>query len=472
MLLTFLSSINDVLWNKIVLWFLLFAGVFFTINLRFIQIRHFASAFTTLVRSKKTKGKQISSFQALCTSLAQRVGTGNLAGVATALTYGGEGAIFWMWVTAFLGASTAYAESTLAQIFKIKKADGTFYGGPAYYIHAGLRSRTLAIIFSLSLVIAMGFVFNGVQSNTIAEGLSKGFQIDPLLSGIVLAVLSSLIIFGGKKRIAQVAEVLVPFMALLYLLMTLVVLLMHWNEVPALLARIVNAAFNTDAAIGGVAGHTIKEAFRFGVARGLFSNEAGWGSAPNAAASADVSHPAQQGLVQMIAVYIDTMLICTSTAILILLAPPEKSLTGIALTQTAAAYHFGDIGTILIGIAITLFGFTTILGNTFYGEANIQFISRRNSVIYGYRFVVLLVVVLGALAEVPVVWEMADIMSAVMTIINLVSILLMAAIIKKATKHYDVKFLKNNDVGFSFSQIGLVQNDNFRFAFDERRGEK
>lgn len=471
MFVSILSSINDILWNHVVLWLLLFAGVFFTIHLRFVQFRLFAKSIEALFLKSTRNKKQISSFGALCTSIAQRVGTGNLAGVAAAITYGGEGAIFWMWITALLGSSTAFAESTLAQVFKIKKNDGTFFGGPAYYIHAGLRSKALAIAFSISLIVAMGFVFNGLQSNTVAQGLSAGFGIDPVICGAMLAIFSALIIFGGKKRISRVAQILVPIMALSYLAMTFYVLSTNLLEIPALLGRIFTAAFAMKAAVGGVLGHTIKEAIRHGVARGLFSNEAGWGSAPNAAASADVEHPVQQGLVQMVAVYIDTLLICTSTAILILLAKDlDPNLTGIALTQSAAMFHFGPVGKVFIGVAIVLFGFTTILGNTFYGEANVLFISKKPAAIFVYRILILMMVVIGSLLDVPVVWQMADLMSAIMTLINLSSIILMATIINKTTRHYSHRFC-TDQTGFSFDQIGLIHVSDYHFAYDDDKND-
>lgn len=462
-----MTYLNDILWERVVLWFLLVAGLFFTIALRFVQVRLFGNAIKALLESKTTSSKQISSFQALCTSLAQRVGTGNLAGVASALTYGGEGAIFWMWMTALLGSSTAFAESTLAQVFKLKKSDGTFYGGPAYYIHAGLRSKWLAIVFSISLIVAMGFVFNGVQSNTIAQGLMVGFGVSPLYCGLATAFLSAFIIFGGKRRISQVAEVLVPIMALSYLAMTAFVVVKNIHLVPDLFARIFAAALSPKAALGGVVGHTVKEAIRHGVARGLFSNEAGWGSAPNAAASADVEHPVQQGLVQMLAVYIDTLLICTSTAFIILLASGlDQNTTGIALTQAAAEFHFGYIGRVFVGIAIVLFGFTTILGNTFYGEANVQFIFDHPRAVQVYRVMVLVMVVVGSVLSVPVVWQMADLMSAIMILINLSSIMLMAGIIKKTTIHFQSKQL------FGFSSIGLQNHTTYNFAFNDVPADK
>lgn len=469
MLLELLTLINNFLWNHIVLWVLLLAGLFFTLHLRFVQLRYFKQSILALLGSHDPKSKNISSFQALCTSLAQRVGTGNLAGVATAITYGGQGAVFWMWMTAILGASTSFAECTLAQVFKVKNKDGTFYGGPAYYIHAGLKSKFVAIIFSIFIIIAMGFVLNGVQSNTIAQGLLSAFSIDPLTSGLVLAVFTALIIFGGKKRIAQIASTLVPFMALFYLSLTFIVIALHLEEIPGLLANIFRDAFSSHSLIGGFMGHSVKDAFRYGVARGLYSNEAGWGSAPNAAASAVVDHPAQQGMVQMLAVYIDTLLICTSTAILILLAPDiDLRLTGIALTAQAANIHFGTFGHFFIAIAIVLFGFTTILGNTFYGEANIQFLSKKRAHILLYRITVLGMVVLGAVAQVPVIWQMADLMSALMTIINLSSIVLMAKIVKKTAHHFSEQFLANNERTFSLQAIDIRNTSSYDLAYDKK----
>ncbi|MCA9507840.1 MAG: sodium:alanine symporter family protein [Myxococcales bacterium] len=467
MILDLITNMNDFLWNKIVLWFLLLAGLFFTLYLRFVQVRFLKQSIVALLGSNKTGIKQISSFQALCTSLAQRVGTGNLAGVATAITYGGQGAIFWMWITAILGASTSFAECTLAQVFKVKRKDGSFYGGPAYYIHIGLGSKTIAAIFSVFMIVAFGFVFNGVQSNTIAQGLLSAFSLNPLICGILLALGASVIIFGGQQKIAQIAAKLVPFMALFYLSLTLIVMLSHYHEIPLLIGNIIDDAFSSEALVGGLVGHSIKDAFRYGVARGLFSNEAGWGSAPNAAASAAVDHPVQQGIVQMLAVYIDTLFICTSTAFLILLAPGiDMNASGIVLTQNAALIHFGTFGHFFIAIAIIFFGFTTILGNTFYGESNIRFMSNKKIYITLYRISVLLVVIFGALAQVPLIWQMADFISAFMAIINLSSIILLAGIIKKTAQHFAEQFLINND-NFSLSVIDIHDKSSYDLAYDD-----
>lgn len=472
MVLAFLTGLNDILWNYLVLGLLLSGGIFFSIRLRFVQIFYLKPAIRELLARDKATKNQISSFQALCTSLAQRVGTGNLAGVATALSSGGEGAIFWMWITALLGASTSFAECTLAQVFKIKNPNGAFLGGPAYYIQAGLRSKLFAVIFSIAMILSMGFVLNGVQSNTIAQGLHFSLHLDPAISGLFIALAVSLVIFGGIKRISQVAEVLVPFMALFYLGLVGFVVLTNFDKLPDIFFRIIDHAFSPKAAMGGFFGHTVKEAFRYGVARGLYSNEAGWGSAPNAAASANVRHPVQQGLVQMVAVYIDTLLICTATALLILLAPANKSLTGIALTSQAATYHFGPIGHFFIGTAMILFGFTTILGNAFYGEVNIRYLSENQTLLNAYRLFVILAVFTGALSEVQLIWQMTDVMSGFMTIINMVSIILLSGIVMRTFTHYKTAFLPHQDP-FIMGKIGLkIIHTDFNFAFQIDKKDK
>ncbi len=468
MVLDYLIFINDFLWNNLVLWVLLLGGIFFSVYLGLVQIKQIGKALKLLLHNKKTSQKQLSSFQALCTSLAQRVGTGNLAGVATAISAGGEGAIFWMWVTALLGGATSFAECSLAQVFKVKAKDGSFYGGPAYYIHMGLKSKTLAVIFSLFLIISMGFVLNAVQSNTIAQGLKSSFSLNSSHVGLVLAFFSGLVIFGGLKRISVVAQFLVPFMALFYLLLTAFVLVKYFTLLPDLFLRIINKAFGIESITGGVIGHGVKQAFRYGVARGLYSNEAGWGSAPNVAASAHVDHPAQQGFMQMIAVYIDTLVICSCTAVMILLAPNiDLSETGIALTQQAAFIHFGNYGTIFIAIAVMLFGFTTILGNTFYGEINIGFLSTKKRYIFIYRLLVLLMVFGGTISQVPLVWVMADIMSACMTLINMTVIIILSNIALKTLKDFSFKTKHHKKIDFCLQDIGL-EITSYDLAFNKK----
>ena len=455
--------INNLLWNYAALWILLFGGLYFSFCLRFVQITYFITALKSLINQKKSS-HHISSIQALCTSLAQRVGTGNLAGVATALSAGGEGAIFWMWVSAILGSATSFVECSLAQIFKVNKKEG-FFGGPAYYMHKGLNNKKIAVLFSFLLIISMGFVLNAVQSNTVTQGLAYALKINNLNNiAIVISIISGLIIFGGLKRIAKAAELVVPIMALIYLLLTIWVIINNFSLLPAVIIKIFNKAFSWQSLGGGVLGVSIKEAFRYGVARGLYSNEAGWGSAPNAAASALVNHPVEQGLLQMIAVYIDTLLICSCTAFMILLAPIDiHASSGIALTQQAASFHFGDMGNLFIAIAIILFGVTTILGNTFYGEVNIKFLSSQKEYIIIYRLIVIMIIFLGSLIEVPLIWQMADMISAIMTIINMICIILLGHLAQKALTHFaDIK----NRSSFSLSDIDLHLEDE-ELAFNQ-----
>lgn len=463
MFLDLVVTINDFLWNNLVLWLLFAGGIFFSLKLSLVQVVLFPQGIKSIFSKQLTNNKQLSSFQALCTSVAQRVGTGNLAGVATAISAGGEGAVFWMWITAILGGATSFAECTLAQVFKIQHHDGSFYGGPAYYIRIGLKSKYLAVMFSLLLIIAMGFVLNAVQSNTIAQGLKTSLGFDELKVGFLLAIFCCLVVFGGVKRISVVAEVLVPIMAIFYLALTLYVIIGHASLLPTVLGKIFSKAFSFNAAAGGVLGHTVKQAFRYGVSRGLYSNEAGWGSAPNAAACAKVNHPAEQGLVQMIAVYIDTLLICSSTAFMILLAPDiDLSLTGIALTQSAANSHFGALGGFFISAAMVLFGFTTILGNTFYGEINVRFLTQNPLVIQCYRLLVVAMVVVGSISHVLLVWELADLMSAMMTMINFFAILALSGITVKTLQHF-----KKSPNSFSLKDIGVFAEQKFSLAFEK-----
>ncbi|MGL5221305.1 MAG: alanine/glycine:cation symporter family protein, partial [Plesiomonas shigelloides] len=310
-----ISFVNDLLWGSVLIYFLLGAGLFFTLRLGFLQIRHFGHMFSILRRSRRSDDSGISSFQALCTSLAARVGTGNLAGVAVALTLGGPGAIFWMWVVAFIGMATAFVESTLAQLYKTKDDQGNYRGGPAYYMEKGLGMRRMGVLFSIFLIIAFGLVFNAVQSNSIAQAMHVAFGVPQLGVGIGLVVLTAVIIFGGVRTIARVAELIVPVMALVYLLLALYVVGINISKLPDVIALIVKSAFGWQEAAAGTLAYTISQAMINGVKRGLFSNEAGMGSAPNAAAAASPypPHPASQGYVQMLGVFMDTIVICTAT---------------------------------------------------------------------------------------------------------------------------------------------------------------
>ena len=421
-----ISSINDVLWSYILVTLLLGCAFWFTIRSRFVQFRMMGEMIRLLGDSpKKADGheKHISSFQAFAVSLASRVGTGNLAGVVTAITVGGPGAVFWMWLIALLGSSSAFVESTLAQLYKRKGKD-SFVGGPAYYMEKGLKARWMGILFAILISITFGFAFNSVQSNTICAAWEKAFGIDPVWMGIVLTAVTLLIIFGGIHRIARVSGVIVPVMALGYIILALGVVLFNLGKLPDVICLIVSNAFGWEQALGGGIGATLMQ----GIKRGLFSNEAGMGSAPNVAATAHVTHPVKQGLIQALGVFTDTLIICTCTAFIILFSgvSTQTSLNGIQLTQEALTAEVGSAGGIFIALAILLFAFSSIIGNYYYGEANILFITRRKPVLVAYRLLVSAMVLCGALMSLDLAWSLADIMMGLMTICNLIAIAILS----------------------------------------------
>lgn len=421
-----ISSINDVLWSYILIIMLLGCAFWFTIRSRFVQFRMIREMIRLLGDSpKKADGheKHISSFQAFAVSLASRVGTGNLAGVATAITVGGPGAIFWMWIIALIGSSSAFVESTLAQLYKRRGKD-SFVGGPAYYMEKGLKARWMGILFAVLISITFGFAFNSVQSNTICAAWDKAFGIDPVWMGIILTAVTLLIIFGGIHRIAKVSGVIVPVMALGYIILALGVVLFNLGKLPDVIRLIVSNAFGWEQALGGGIGATLMQ----GIKRGLFSNEAGMGSAPNVAATAHVSHPVKQGLIQALGVFTDTLIICTCTAFIILFSgvSTQTSLNGIQLTQEALTAEVGSTGGIFIALAILLFAFSSIIGNYYYGEANILFITRRKPVLVAYRLLVSAMVLCGSLMSLDLAWSLADIMMGLMTICNLIAIAILS----------------------------------------------
>lgn len=438
-----ISFVNDLLWGSVLIYFLLGAGLFFTLRLGFLQIRHFGHMFSILRRSRRSDDSGISSFQALCTSLAARVGTGNLAGVAVALTLGGPGAIFWMWVVAFIGMATAFVESTLAQLYKIKDDQGNYRGGPAYYMEKGLGMRRMGVLFSIFLIIAFGLVFNAVQSNSIAQAMHVAFGVPQLGVGIGLVVLTAVIIFGGVRTIARVAELIVPVMALVYLLLALYVVGINISKLPDVIALIVKSAFGWQEAAAGTLAYTISQAMINGVKRGLFSNEAGMGSAPNAAAAASPypPHPASQGYVQMLGVFMDTIVICTATAAIILTSgtlETGQGMSGIDLTQRALSTAVGDWGAIFIAVAVFFFAFTSIIANYAYAETNLVFLEHNgNKRLLMFRGMVLGMVIFGAVAELPIVWAMADISMGLMALTNLIAILLLSGTAIKLAKDYN-----------------------------------
>ena len=373
-----LDLLNDLIWSKLLIVMLIGLGLFFTIASRFVQFRYFGSMFRIFSEAFQRQPGQLSSFQALMLSVAGRVGAGNIAGVSVAIMLGGPGAIFWMWVVALVGMATSYFECSLAQLYKRREPDGTYRGGPAFYIQHGLGQRWLGIVVSLLLLVTFGFGFNAVQSFTVASSLHDTFGLPTIASGLILTVVIGLIIFGGIKRIAQFADVLVPIMAFSYIGMALVVIGMNFGEVPATFALIVKSAFGLEPAFAGGIGAAIM----MGVKRGLFSNEAGLGSAPNVAAVAEVKHPAAQGIVQSLSVFIDTLLVCTSTALIILLSgvyQPGSEMAGVVLTQTALAAEVGEWGRVFVSIALLLFVFTTLIYNYYLGENALGFFTEKRS---------------------------------------------------------------------------------------------
>ncbi|MCD8044906.1 MAG: alanine:cation symporter family protein [Tannerellaceae bacterium] len=420
-----LTVINDFFWTYLLIGLLLGCAAWFTLKTRFVQFRMFGEMIRLLGDSgnRHTEGeKHISSFQAFAVSLASRVGTGNLAGVATAIAVGGPGAVFWMWVIALLGAASAFVESTLAQLYKVKGKD-SFVGGPAYYIQKGLGLPWMGILFAVLISVTFGFAFNSVQSNTICAAWEEAFGIDVALLGSIITVLTLVIIFGGIQRIAKVSSIVVPVMAVGYILLALVIVVVNYAEIPAVIKLIVANAFGLREFAGGAIGATLMQ----GIRRGLFSNEAGMGSAPNVAATADVSHPVKQGLIQTLGVFSDTLVICTCTAFIILFshASLDSDVSGVQLTQQALSNEIGSFGTIFVAIAILLFAFSSIIGNYYYGEANIRFITGRRWVLNVYRLLVGGMVLFGAVASLELVWSLADVTMGLMTLCNLVAIILL-----------------------------------------------
>nr|WP_289072804.1 alanine/glycine:cation symporter family protein [uncultured Halomonas sp.] len=442
-----MMPISNFIWSYILVYLLLGAGLLFTIMTRGMQFRMFRH-MAHVTFTARGAGDGISGFQAFATSMAARVGTGNLAGVALALWIGGPGAIFWMWVTALVGFATSFIESTLAQVYKHRNEDGVFRGGPAFYIERCLGWRWLGSLFAVFLIIAYGLAFNAAQSNTIAQGMSGAFGIPNWLTGVVIAALAGVVIYGGLKSVARTAEKIVPVMAIAYLLVALWILFANLSAVPDMLSLIVMSAFGLGPAVGGAAGYAIKAAMENGIKRGLFSNEAGMGSTPNAAAQATVKHPAAQGLVQSFGVFVDTIVICSCTAVVILLSgvyerllseSPGESIEGIQLTQDAMVDHLGGFGEIFIAIAILFFAFTSILANFSFSSVNIEYLFRRHAkkAVGVFKIVIIAMVLLGSVAELSVVWDFADLAMGLMATTNLFAILLMAPIAVSVLKDYE-----------------------------------
>lgn len=437
------SDINGFLWGMYCLIPLLCGvGIYFTLKLDFIQIRRFGmavkSTFGQLTLHGERAGKHgMSSFQSLATAIAAQVGTGNLAGAATAIAAGGPGAIFWMWIAAFFGMATIFAEAVLAQTYKTRDDAGHVTGGPAYYISKGLGSRKLAVFFSISLIIALGFIGNMVQSNSIADAFQKAFSVPPLLIGVVMAGLAAFVFFGGMGRIAAFTEKVVPIMAGLYLLGGLIVLVANADQLIPAFKMIIVGAFDPSAATGGLIGASVKEAMRYGVARGLFSNEAGMGSTPHAHAVANVKYPAQQGFVAIVGVFVDTFIVLNMTAFVIFVTGTlDGSTTGIALTQKAFETGLGSFGLSFVAVCLFFFAFSTIIGWYFFGEQNIKFLFGTRGTT-PYRIIVMAFIVLGSVLQVNLVWELADMFNGLMVLPNLIALVGLSKVVGMALKDYD-----------------------------------
>lgn len=436
-----IDFLNNIFWGYVLIYGLLAVGVFFTFRLGFLQFLHFGELIRSIRGSRESDESGISPFQALCTSLASRVGTGNLAGVAVALYLGGAGAIFWMWMVALVGMATAYSESTLAQLYKVRDGKGQYRGGPAFYISKGLKAPWAGGVFSVCLIISFGLVFNAVQANSIADAMEGAFGFSKMWVGLAIAFFAGLVIFGGLRSIARFAEVIVPFMAAAYVLMALIVVVLNLPEVPGVLASIVKSAFGLEEAAGGAAG-SVTAAMLNGIKRGLFSNEAGMGSAPNVAATATPAphHPSSQGMVQAMGVFIDTIVICTATAIMILLSgvlEPGSGITGTQLTQQAMQTHIGAAGTYFIAVAIMFFAFTSIVANYSYAENALTFLGIGNTAgLTVLRVAALGMVVWGSMQAVATVFDAADASMGLMATINLIAIMLLSGTVVKLTKDY------------------------------------
>ena len=443
------QNVSGFVWNSLLIFLLVGTGIFYTIKLKFIQVRKFGEGYTKVVKGVNLNGEAagadgMSSFQSLATAVAAQVGTGNLAGAATAIAAGGPGAIFWMWISAFFGMATVYSEAVLGQVYK-KKIGGEVIGGPAFYISEGLGenwfSKGLAAFFGLSCILALSFMGNAVQSNSIAAAFSNEFPIPPVYIGIGVAVVSGFIFWGGTQRIASFTEKIVPLMAGLYVGASIIIILMNFSHIIPAVKMIFVGAFNPTAVMGGAFGITIKQAVRFGVARGLFSNEAGMGSTPHAHAVAKVDHPCEQGAVAIITVFIDTFVVLTCTALVIIMNVDltdkalMDSIPGIALTQAAFKMSFGNFGGIFIAVCLFFFALSTIIGWYYFGVANVKYLFG-NKAMNIYKVIVICFILLGSLVKVDLVWNLSDLFNGLMALPNLIALLVLYKLVVKATDEY------------------------------------
>ena len=462
------ENTSNFMYSYLLIILLLTVGLYFTFRTRFVQLRMLGESIR-LVTEKSSDKNSVSAFQALMVSTASRVGTGNIVGVANAIAIGGYGAVFWMWIIALIGGASAFIESTLAQIYKKRDENGGSYGGPAYYIEAALKSRWLGVVFAVALVATYAVGFNMLCSYNLVTSLSQySFYSDPetslvpMICGAILAVLVAICVMGGGKRIVKVTSFLVPVMGVTYIVMALIVMVLNAGMLPSVFKAIFVSAFDFKAIFGGFAG----SALMHGIKRGLYSNEAGVGSAPNAAAAADVSHPVKQGLVQMLSVFIDTLLVCTATAMMCLSSGivPSESLPGAPFVQTALATNFGSFGYYFVTFALLLFAFTTLLGNLFYCEGCLNYIAKRTlskKSMLAFNLAACVVVFLGALLDFGLVWNLADVLMGIMALINLPVIVLLGRPALAALKDYTAQRKAGQNPVFKASAIGLRQQTDF-----------
>ncbi len=422
-----LDTISTNLYTGLLAWLLIATGVWFTVRTRAVQLRLFAHMVRSITSSRGDVGDGISSFQAFAVGLASRVGTGNIVGVAIAITMGGPGAVFWMWLVALVGMATGFVESTLAQLYKVSHPDGSFRGGPAYYIYRGLGSRTWASMFAVVITFVFGFAYEATQANAISGVMNSAFGADHRLTAAVLVLITVPVVFKGIKRVAKVTEWLAPLMALVYVVVALLVIVLNISAVPGALVSIVKGAFGVDQAFWGLGGGFMAAALN-GVKRGLFSNEAGEGSVPNAAAAATVHHPVQQGFVQSMGVFVDTVVVCTATALIILLSGVYDPATATseaasALTSKSVAAVMGPWAEYLMAVVVFVFAYSSLLGNYAYAEVNMDFLRGVGKKNYGVRAMIVVATAVGAMASLDFVWSLSDVVMGVMAIINIIAIL-------------------------------------------------
>lgn len=466
-----IQFINDLVWSNALIALCIITGLYFSFATRFLQLRHIKQMVSLLFKGKASD-KGVSSFQAFAIAISGRIGTGNIAGVATAIAMGGPGAVFWMWLIAFVGAASAFIEATLGQIYKTIK-DGEYRGGPAYYIEKGLGMKWYAVLFAVATIISCSLLLPGVQSNSISVGMNTAFSIPPFYTGCIVASLLALIIFGGVKRIGKVAEIVVPFMALAYILMAVVIIGMNVKEIPSVLGLIFRSAFNMETMFSGVFGMAIS----WGVKRGIYSNEAGQGTAPHAAAAAEVRHPAKQGLVQAFSVYVDTLFVCTATAFMILFTQQYnvtdpaggyivENLPGVKegaeFTQYAIASYFPAIGAGFVAIALFFFAFTTLMAYYYIAETNLAYLfpgGVSTTLKTGLRIAVLLAVLYGASKTSELAWKTGDIGVGIMAWLNIIAIILLRKPALKCLKDFEKKYKKDKDPYFNALEHGIENTE-------------